>query len=347
MKPHLENTFEDQFDEIGSVPRIRNAPSLKTRKINKHRLNNPASLPGSLQDLAAIDDDRQVFKFSYQASRYERPWLTGSLGSFFEAHWVDDVLRMIKGGKEATVYLCKANPTSTVDYLAAKVYRPRQFRNLKKDYLYREGRQDLDSNGEPVWDDRMLRAIDKKTGYGQELLHTSWIEYEFMALEVLHQAGADIPIPYTRGNNAILMEYIGDPEMPAPSLNEVDLSTSEARPLFQRVLHNIELMLANNRIHGDLSAYNILYWQGKITLIDFPQTMHPEQSPNSFQIFERDVRRVCEHFARQGVKSDSRKIASGLWTAYRHRLFPEVDPHFLDDQNESDRQYWEKRTKNQ
>ena len=342
MKRHLGNILEDQFDDSGYVPRIRNAPSLKTRKIKKSHLDENAIPAEITRSLAALDDDRGVFNFSYQASRYEGPWLTGSLGSFYEEHWLDDVLRVIKGGKEATVYLCKANPTTRADYLAAKVYRPRQFRNLKKDYLYREGRQDLDANGDPVWDDRMLRAIHKKTGYGQELLHTSWIEYEFMALQVLHQAGADVPVPFTRGNNAILMGYVGEADMPAPTLNDVDLSPGEARPLFQRVLHNIELMLANNRIHGDLSAFNILYWEGEITLIDFPQSMNPDQSPSTFQVFSRDVTRVCEYFARKGVRSNPHKLAADLWTGYRHRLYPEVDPHFLDDQSEADRQYWEK-----
>ena len=346
MNHKSDDELNDQLEDLGyATPYIRNAPSPRPHKIKKNASGH-ARLPQLLTEMAAQNDDRGAFDFSYQASRYERGWLTGSLGGFFEAHWFDDVLRMIKGGKEASVYLCKANPTTQADYLAAKVYRPRQLRNLKKDYLYREGRQNLDSNGEVVWEERMLRAIHNKTVYGQELLHTSWIEYEFLALQVLHQAGADTPIPYTRGNNAILMEYIGDLDRSAPTLNEVDLSTSEARPLFQRVLHNIELMLANNHIHGDLSAYNILYWEGEITLIDFPQTMHPEQSPNTFQIFARDVKRVCEYFARQGVRSNPLKIAADLWMAYRHRLVPEVDPHFLDDQSESDRQYWEKQAKN-
>ncbi len=344
MKRHLGNRLEDQFDEGGYVPRIRNAPSLKTRKIKKARLEQSRE-PHFQPSLAEADEDRGVFKYTYHASRYEVEWLDSSLSGFYEAHWFDDLLKIVKGGKEASVYLCKGNPTTGADYLAAKVYRPRKFRNLKNDYLYREGRTDLDSNGDAVWDDRMLRAMGTKTDYGKELLHTSWIEYEFLALQVLHEAGADTPIPYTRGNNAILMQYIGDQDMPAPTLNDVDLSTSEARPLFQRVLYNIELMLANDRIHGDLSAFNILYWDGEITLIDFPQAMSPEQSTNTFQIFTRDVRRVCEYFARQGVRSNPRKIATDLWTAYRHRLYPEVDPHFLDDQSESDRKYWEKQLK--
>jgi RIO kinase 1 len=45
----------------------------------------------------------------------------------------------------------------------------------------------------------------------------------------------------------------------------------EAQQLFEETLRTIELMFAHGWIHGDLSAYNLLYWDGKITLIDFPQ----------------------------------------------------------------------------
>ena len=87
------------------------------------------------------------------------------------------MVSLIKGGKEATVYLCAAHPTTGTDYLAAKVYRPRIFRNLKNDAVYQEGRRKLDSSGNEITDDGMLHAIRKKTQYGWELTHTSWIEY--------------------------------------------------------------------------------------------------------------------------------------------------------------------------
>jgi len=75
-------------------------------------------------------------------------------------------------------------------------------------------------------------------------------------------------------------------------------------------------MLSNNLIHGDLSAFNILYWQGAITLIDFPQVVAPSVNSNAFRIFERDVVRICEYFNRQGVHSSPRKIARDLWADY-------------------------------
>lgn len=348
MSNRIKNIQIDQLESLEelSAPaaRVRHVPHTRPPKPHKPR-PIAAPQPEMLAKLAEQNDDRGSFNFTYKASRYERGWLTDSLGGFFEAHWFDDVLRMIKGGKEASVYLCQANPTTHSDYLAAKVYRPRQFRNLKNDHLYREGRINLDVNGHVIKDDRANHAMAKKTEFGMELLHTSWIEHEFLTLEILHKAGVDVPLPYTRANNAILMGYIGDLDLPAPALIDVELTHSEARQLFQRVLHNIELMLANDRIHGDLSAFNILYWDGDITLIDFPQAMHPDQSPNTYRIFERDVTRVCEYFAGQGVHSKPSKLASDLWTGYQHRLYPEVDPHFLDDQSEEDRRYWERQSK--
>ncbi len=184
--------------------------------------------------------------------------------------------------------------------------------------------------------------MNKRTGYGMELLHSSWIAHEFTTLQALHAAGADVPEPYASGHNAILMEYIGDEDTPAPTLNNLELERGEARRLFERVLYNLELMLAHGRVHADLSAYNVLYWQGKIWLIDFPQAFPPEANKNGFQVFRRDVTRICEYFSGQGVKCNPQHIAERLWTDYGHRLAPELQPQYLDEQSEQDRALWRK-----
>jgi RIO kinase 1 len=146
-------------------------------------------------------------------------------------------------------------------------------------------------------------------------------------------------------DNAILMEYIGDLDGCAPALNEVSLDRAEARGLFERVLRNIDLLLAHERIHGDLSAYNILYWEGAITFIDFPQVVSPYINRNAFSIFKRDVTRVCEYFNKQGVSVNAAKIAAELWTKHGHRLQRDVDPDLLDADDEHDRTSWEKQKK--
>ena len=219
------------------------------------------------------------FQFTYKAARFEEAWLLDSLVEIAEHKWISDVLRKVKGGKEASVYLCKSGVAVDAPLLAAKIYRPRMLRNLKNDQQYRTGRADLDESGNVIIDDGTLHAMEKRTAFGEEARHQSWIAYEFTTLEVLHEAGADVPKPYAMEKNAILMGFVGDLSNSAPALNSVNLELDEAKPLYERVVHNIDLMLTHGRIHGDLSAYNILYWNGDITLIDFPQVVLPESNP--------------------------------------------------------------------
>jgi len=208
-------------------------------------------------------------------------------------------------------------------FIAAKVYRPRRFRNLKNDHLYREGRTRLDEDGHEIIDGGMLHAMNKRTEYGLKLMHTSWIEYEYRTMQVLYNAGASVPQPLARGDNAILMTYLGDEDFPAPMLNTIDLEPDEVRYIFEIILENIEVMLVNNIIHGDLSPYNILYWQGEITIIDFPQSINPHQNRNAFSIFERDVKRICQYFAKQGLEVDAKQTAAQLWMSHQCPIFQE------------------------
>jgi RIO kinase 1 len=153
--------------------------------------------------------------------------------------------------------------------------------------------------------------------------------------------GADVPHVFEMDTNGILMTYIGDEQLGAPILSTVTLEPVEARSLFERVLHNIELMLANGIVHGDLSAYNILYWDGKITLIDFPQVVSPANNPLAYRIFKRDVQRVCDYFATQGVESNPRQLAEALWQKYGYKMVPDVHPKYLDEGDARDRKMWE------
>lgn len=338
--------FEDDFDELNE----HIDSSIKVRNISKKKNSRMPPAPNqpairreeTTRTISSLADeiDKQL-NMTYKAARHEKIWLESSLQNFYDHQWFDDVLRMVKGGKEASVYLCLANENTGLDYLAAKVYRPRRFRNLKNDALYREGRANLDESGNRIKNRGMLHAMRKRTEYGRELLHTSWLEHEFTTLKLLYDTGADVPKPLASGSNAILMEYLGDEVMGAPTLNDVSLAAGEGRVLFERVLHNIDLMLANNRIHADLSAFNILYWEGEIVLIDFPQAIHPDENRSAYRIFERDVFRVCEYFRRQGVQNDPRKLAADLWQKHHFRFVPLVDPKMIDEDRDDDRDIWE------
>lgn len=316
-------------------------PDRHQHRVATYKPNHVAKKPEE-QVLVEITDHSggERIDFTYQASRHEREWLQDALGNFFDEQWLDDVLMLIKGGKEANVYLCLGNETTGAELLAAKVYRPRRFRNLRNDHLYREGRTDLDSSGNQITNDGMLQAIRWRSSYGLQLLHESWIEYEYQALTKLHAAGADVPRPLARGHNAILMEYIGEPGQAAPTLNTVRLKQDQTNILFKRILMNIDLMLGMSIVHGDLSAYNILYMTDRPVLIDFPQVVAPQNNQNAFEIFSRDVQRICEYFNRYGLRSQPAQITSQLWRIHEYRKQPDADPTYLDPDDEADRCYW-------
>jgi RIO kinase 1 len=254
-----------------------------------------------------------AFNPSFTGSKHERQWIYTYLSPFYQDHQIVDVLRQVKGGKEATVYCCKAHPSTGLDLVAAKVYRPRIFRNFKNDSEYWSSRLMLDGEGKAMRDKRYAKAVQQGTRFGQEARFASWLYHEFSSLTLLHAAGAAVPKPIAHDDNAILMEYFGEEATAAPTLSQVSLSREEAPALFEFLMRNVELMLQHDRIHGDLSAYNVLYWEGKVTIIDFPQVIDAYQNQNAYRFLRRDVERLCQYFTRHGVRSDPERIASGMW----------------------------------
>jgi RIO kinase 1 len=330
------------FDELDDDEQTDNFISKDKRRQRFPERHFKTVRAENAEFIGAQDDSRRSFKFTYQAARFEEWWLLDSLGDFYVHQWITDVIRRVKGGKEASVYQCRPGAAIDVPSVAAKVYRPRSLRNLKNDHQYRAGRADLDESGNVIVDDGTLHAMEKRTTFGEEVRHQSWIAYEYRTLEILYEAGADVPRPYAMEKNAILMGFVGDLSSAAPALHSVKLDPDEAASLYERVIRNIDIMLSHDRIHGDLSAYNILYWDGDITLIDFPQVVLPESNPASWTIFRRDVERICQYFSAQGVACDPNKIAPELWAAHGHRVIKQVDPKYLDAEKPQDRQVWEK-----
>ncbi|WIG61328.1 MAG: hypothetical protein OJF49_004076 [Ktedonobacterales bacterium] len=308
---------ETEPTEPTKIQRGRAAHRSRAKSIPKVSYESSASVQNWLRaqeiERVGIKPDFAPEALSHQRDRL---WVLSSLSQFYEDDLITDVLHTVKSGKEATVYCCAAHPATNMPYAAAKVYRPRMFRGLKNDAIYRESRAQFDASGHEVRSRREIRGAMKKTERGRATEISSWIHYEFDTQQRLYEAGADVPKPLAQLGNAVLMEYIGAQGDAAPLLQGVALPPGEAGPLFARVLRNIELFLACNRIHGDLSGYNILYWQGAITIIDFAQAVDPRYNGGIFPLLARDVARVCAYFARYGIEANAVELASEMWTRY-------------------------------
>lgn len=231
---------------------------------------------------------------------------------FFSQGLVTEVIRPIRGGKEASVYLCAAGPAGR-ELAALKVYHPRDHRAFRNDAVYKDGRAIVNT--------RDRRAVAHKTRFGRVLDESLWMHREYETLERLHAAGGDVPEPIAFWGRAILMSYVGTEEDPAPQLRQVSLAPDEAREIFDRLLWNVELFLACDVVHADLSPFNVLFCQGRATIIDFPQSVDPRTNSNASELLERDVTNLCRFFSRFGLNRDPQKLAESLWVSF---LFAEL-----------------------
>ncbi len=228
--------------------------------------------------------------------------------TLMEQGWITGEPYLIKSGKEATVYRCQANPYRPAEFYALKTYRARQNRNFKNDTLYQEGRVILSS--------RVRRAVHKKTRFGREAQAGLWQNYEFETLETLHRLGAAVPQPFAQTGGAILIEYFGDGDEPAPLLNSVALEPSQVKPLYELILGQVELWLKHNLVHGDLSPFNILYVNQSLKVIDFPQAVDPRFNPHAQMLLQRDLENVCRYFARYNLAADHQQLTGSLWRRF-------------------------------
>jgi RIO kinase 1 len=125
-----------------------------------------------------------------------------------------------------------------------------------------------------------------------------------------------VPRPLGRTQAAIAMEWIGDAEAPAPQLKDVRLDPLQAQLAFEALITDIELWLACNVVHGDLSAYNVLWDGSRIVTIDFPQACDPRFNTSAETLLFRDVANVCRHFGRWGIQADPGAVVDDLWTRF-------------------------------
>jgi RIO kinase 1 len=273
--------------------------------------------PADLVEASPVQQP-DAFASSVAVTKAERAWIREHLGPLRERELIDDVLGRIKAGKEATVYACSGGVGTGVTVLAAKLYRAQSLRGERNVGHYQQGRAVLDAEGraigERAW--RLQKAIQQKSRVGRRAAQSSWLMHEYVVLAALSARGGDVPLPIDHGDFALLMEFIGEGVEAAPTLSEVALTSAEARPMFERVVFNLELMLSLGWVHGDLSAHNILYHRGRIVLIDFPQVVAARGNPNARTFFERDVERIAQYFRRAGVPVPAQRLVSQLWSKY-------------------------------
>jgi len=218
---------------------------------------------------------------------------------------IDEVMRPLKSGKEASVYVVRAGS----EVLCAKVYKDMAQRSFQARVQYQEGRK--------VRGSRQARAMGKATKFGRKEQETAWKNTEVDALYQLVDAGVCVPKPHGYHHGVLLMELVTDEEgHSAPRLGEVELTAEEARWFHGELMGDVVRMLCIGLIHGDLSEYNVLVAPFGPVIIDFPQVVSAAGNNAARAMLLRDVHNLRDTLARFAPELAATHYGEEMWALY-------------------------------
>jgi RIO kinase 1 len=228
---------------------------------------------------------------------------------------VDDVLRPLKSGKEASVYVVRAGG----EVICAKVYKDMAQRSFQARVQYQEGRK--------VRGSRQARAIGKASKFGKREQETAWKNTEVDALYQLVDAGVRVPRPYGYHHGVLLMSLVTDEDgHSAPRLGEVELEPAHALRFHDELMRDVVRMLCIGLIHGDLSEYNVLVAPEGPVIIDFPQVVSAAGNNAARAMLLRDVHNLRASLARFAPELMATHFGEEMWLLYeRGELRPDTD----------------------
>ena len=228
---------------------------------------------------------------------------------------VDEVLRQLMSGKEATVYVVRCGS----EIRCAKVYKEASKRSFKQAVQYREGRK--------VRNSRRSRAMEKGSKFGRDEQESLWQSAEVDALFRLADAGVRVPVPYGCFDGVLLMELVTDDSGEvAPRLNDVVLTEEQARRDHDTIIRDIVRMLCAGLVHGDLSEFNVLVDSHGPVIIDLPQAIDAAANNNAEWMLERDVNNMRNYYGMYAPDLLETKYAKEIWALFEAgKLTPDTE----------------------
>jgi len=233
---------------------------------------------------------------------------------------VTDVdLGVVTSGKEAQIDLVERHGADGSSCLVArKRYIPREVNQkgelaalgfqrtstFRHDVQHREGRQFRKS--------RDRRAVERMTTYGKHLLQDRWTGHEYEVMTQLWQAGLSVPYPIAFGSDVLELEYVGTLDGAAPQLRAAQLDRASLDVAYEQLVDGLSVIVSAGYAHGDLSAYNLLWWDDRLWFIDFPQAVDIAANPTGLDFLHRDVTNICGWFARRGLDVDAEETFVAL-----------------------------------
>jgi len=229
-----------------------------------------------------LKEDYQLKKrFKIESEVFDRNVLL-ILSKMIKKGILQSVDYSVSTGKEANVFRAT---TPSGAFVAVKIYKHETAPFFRKEgYL----------EGDPRFG--RIKHSDKE-------IVKAFARKEFKNLQLCEQAGVHAPKPYYLIDNVLVMSFLGEGELPYPTMNMVGPLHGEKD--LDSLLEDVKKMYKTGLVHADLSEYNIM--MGDIPyLIDFGQgviTRHPHAE----KFLERDVAIILKYFGRFGIRRDLEK----------------------------------------
>jgi RIO kinase 1 len=218
---------------------------------------------------------------------------------------VDSVVRQLKSGKEADVYVVRCGDETC----AAKVYKQAHQRSFRQAVDYTENRK--------VRNSRQARAMAKGTSFGRQQQEAAWQSAEVDALYRLAAAGVRVPRPGNFHDGVLLMELVADDQGDAaPRLNDLSFTEAQAQEHHATLIAEVVRMLCAGVIHGDLSEFNILLAADGPVIIDLPQAVDAAGNNHAPRMLIRDVDNLRNFFGQHAPALLSTQYGPEIWALY-------------------------------
>ena len=218
---------------------------------------------------------------------------------------IDSVVRQLKSGKEADVYVVRCGDETC----AAKIYKEAHKRSFRQAVDYTENRK--------VRNSRQARAMAKGTAFGREQQEAAWQSAEVDALYRLAAAGVRVPKPHNFLDGVLLMELVADEHgAAAPRLNDVELTPEQAHAHHATLLTEVVRMLCAGVVHGDLSEFNILLAADGPVIIDLPQAVDAAGNNHAPRMLMRDVDNLRNFFGQFAPSLLPTQYGPEMWSLY-------------------------------
>lgn len=194
---------------------------------------------------------------------------------------IDEIHGVVNAGKEARVYWGKDKQGKE---LAIKIYLTlsTEFRKGIIKYI------DADPN---------FKGVRRDT----RSLIFAWALKEYKNLQRATHARIRVPKPIVIRNNVLIMEFIGENGVSAPSMKELRPKNPER--LYATLMACLgKLYVKAELVHGDLSEYNIMIWKNRPVIFDMSQAVSTSHPMAEF-LLRRDLTNLNKFFSRLGVNT--------------------------------------------